>query len=590
MIRAFAPPPSSHPDVAAALSECRRAFMTVGLFSGVVNLLMLAGPLYMLQIYDRVLSSRNVPTLVALSIFLVIAYGFQAGLEVIRSRLVVRIASLLDARLGITVHDAVIRLAIQNRSAAEAHQPLRDLDQIRTFLTSPGPIAIVDLPWAPVFLAICFLIHPWLGIMAFAGGIILLVLTILTERRSRAPTQAMAQDAGLRAAVAELARRSSETVVAMGMASTLAARWQHVNDRYIAAAARASDVVGSYGSLSKILRLLLQSGMLGLGAYLVIRQELTAGAMIAASIMMGRALAPIEIAIANWRSLTAARLSMHRLSAVLAQVPSSRSSLALPKPVRSLDVEHVAVAAPNARAAIVADVHFQLVAGETLGVIGPSGAGKTSLVRNLIGVWQPPRGKVSLDGAALDQWDEEALGRHVGFVSQGVEFFDGTLAENVARMSVEPDTEAVLAAGRAAGAHDMILRLPAGYDTKIGEAAAALSAGQRQRIALARALYGDPFLVVLDEPNSNLDSDGDAALENAIRDLKARGAITIIVSHRAAVLNQCDKVLVLANGAQQAFGPRDSILRKGPMLPSRPAAAAGGNLAVLRDPNTGTGP
>src|SRR5437016_3177658 len=496
--------------------------MTVGLFSGVVNLLMLAGPLYMLQIYDRVLSSRNVPTLVALSIFLVVAYGFQAGLEVIRSRLVVRIASLLDVRLGTTVHDAVIRLAIQNRSAAEAHQPLRDLDQIRTFLTSPGPIAIVDLPWAPVFLAICFLIHPWVGMMPFAGGIILLVLRILTDRRSRAPTRAMGQDAGLRAAVAELARRSSGTVVAMGMASTLAARWQDVNDRYLAAAARASDVVGSYGSLSKILRLLLQSAMLGFGAYLVIRQELTAGAMIAASIMMGRALAPIEIAIANWRSLTAARLSMHRLSAVLAQVPSSRSSLALPKPVRSLDVEHVAVAAPNARAAIVADVHFQLVAGETLGVIGPSGAGKTSLVRNLIGVWRPPRGKVRLDGAALDQWDEEALGRHVGFVSQGVEFFDGTLAENVARMSVEPDTEAVLAAGRAAGAHDMILRLPAGYDTKIGEAAAALSAGQRQRIALARALYGDPFLVVLDEPNSNLDSEGEEALTQAILAVRAR--------------------------------------------------------------------
>jgi PrtD family type I secretion system ABC transporter len=299
-------------------------------------------------------------------------------------------------------------------------------------------------------------------------------------------------------------------------------------------------------------------------------------------------LAPIEIAIANWRSLTGARQSMHRLSTVLAQMPPRRSSIALPKPVQSLDVEHIAVAAPNGKTAIVADVHFQLVAGEALGIIGPSGAGKTSLVRNLIGVWRPARGKVRLDGASLDQWDEEALGRHIGFVSQGVEFFDGTIAENIARMSLESDTDAILRAGRAAGAHDMILRLPAGYDTKIGDASAALSAGQRQRLALARALYGDPFLVVLDEPNSNLDSDGDIALQNAIRDLKTRGAIVVLIAHRPAVLEHCDKVLILANGSQQAFGPRDSILRKGQAVSARPAAA-GGNVAVLRDPNAGTG-
>ena len=583
---AIAPPPTTHPDLAAALKECRTAFWSVAIFSGAVNMLMLAGPLYMLQLYDRVLSSRSTPTLIALSAFLVAAYGFQAGLEVIRSRLVVRIASLLDFRLASNVYDAVIRLAIQNRSAAEAHQPLRDLDQIRSFLTSPGPIAIVDLPWAPIFLPICFLIHPWLGLMAFGGAVILLTLTFLTESRSRAPTRAMTQDAGLRAAVAELARRSSETVVAMGMAATLAERWQRVNDRYLAAAARASDVVGTYGSVSKILRLLLQSAMLGLGAYLVIRQELTAGAMIAASIMMGRALAPIEVAIANWRSLTAARLSMQRLSTVLAQVPSSRSSVTLPKPTCSLDVEHIAVVAPNGRNVIVADVNFQLVAGEVLAVLGPSGAGKTSLVRNLIGVWRPGRGKVRLDGASLDQWDEEALGKHIGFVSQSVEFFDGTIAENIARMSLD----AILHAGRAADAHDMILRLPAGYDTRIGDASTALSAGQRQRIALARALYGDPFLVVLDEPNSNLDSEGDIALQNAIRGLKARGAIVVIIAHRPTVLEQCDKVLILANGAQHAFGPRDTILRRVQPAARAAAAAGGGNLTVLRDPNAGVGP
>ena len=582
MIEVFAPLRQVHPDLAAALKECRRAFLSVALFSGVVNMLMLAGPLYMLQVYDRVLSSRSVPTLVALSVFLVVVYGFQGGLEVVRSRLAVRIASLLDLRLDICVHDAVIRLANRNCSAAEAHQPVHDLDQIRAFLTGPGPIAIIDLPWMPIFLAICFLIHPWLGAMALSGAIILMILTILTQRRSRALTLAMTQSAGARAAAGELARRSSETIAGMGMARTLARRWQQVNDRYLAASALASDVAGSYGSVSRAIRLLLQSAMLGMGAYLVIRQELSAGAMFAASVMMGRAMSPIDVVIANWRSLAGARQSLQRLSGTLRQLPARRTRTDLPKPARALDVEHVAVAAPNGDTAIVTNVHFGLVAGEAVAIVGPSGAGKTSLVRSLIGVWPPARGQIRLDGAALDQWDEEALGRHVGYVGQNIEFFDGTIAENIARMSLAPDTDAVLAAGRTAGAHDMILRLPRGYDSRIGEAATVLSAGQRQRIALARALYGDPFLVVLDEPNANLDGEGEVALQNALRGLKARGAIVVIISHRPTVLEQCDKVLVLGNGAQQAFGPHDAIVRKPPVR--LPRAAVAGNVARLYEP------
>ena len=453
---------------------------------------------------------------------------------------------------------------------------MRDLDQIRAFLTGPGPIAIVDLPWMPIFLAICFLIHPWLGAMALAGAIILMILTNLTERRSRAPTLAMTESAGARAAASELTRRSSETIAGMGMARTLARRWQQVNDRYLAASALVSDVAGSYGSVSRAMRLLLQSAMLGMGAYLVIRQELSAGAMFAASVMMGRALAPIETAIANWRLLAGARQSLLRLSLTLRQLPARQSRTDLPRPARSFDVDHVTVAAPNGNTAIVANVHFGLVAGEALAIVGPSGAGKTSLVRTLIGVWPPARGEIRLDGAALDQWDEEALGGHVGYVAQNVEFFDGTIAENIARMNLAPDADAVLAAGRAAGAHDMILRLPGGYDTPIGEAA--LSAGQRQRIALARALYGDPFLVVLDEPNANLDSEGEVALRDALRALKARGAIVIIISHRPTALDQCSKILVLANGTQQAFGPSDAVLRKAVVRPLRPAVA--GNLAL----------
>jgi PrtD family type I secretion system ABC transporter len=572
---------SVHPDLAAALRDCRRAFAGVALFSGVVNLLMLAGPLYMLQIYDRVLSSRSVPTLVVLSVFLVGAYAFQGALDLIRSRVVVRAAALLDQHLAVAVHGAVIRLAVSNRHPGEGPQPVRDLDQIRAFLTGAGPIAIVDLPWIPVFLLICFLIHPWLGLAATVGGIVLFTMTLLTERASRAPARMAAQDAGVRSVMVEAGRRGGETIVAMGMAGSLAQRWARVNDRYIGAVARLSDVAGSFGSTSKVLRLLLQSMILGLGAYLVIRQELTAGAMIAASIMMGRALAPIETTIANWRAFVAARQSIRRLSEALTRAAPRTAVTALPPPARSLDVEQVTIAAPGTPTPIVTGVHFSLKSGEALGIIGPSGAGKTSLIRALVGIWPPVKGNVRLDGAELGQWDPELRGRHIGFVSQTVELFDGTISENIARMAIAPDVDSVLRAAQAAGAHDLILRLPSGYDTKVGEGGEALSGGQRQRIALARALYGDPFLVVLDEPNANLDSDGELALHQAMLALKARGAILVLIAHRPATLSACDRLLVLANGVQQGIGPRDEILQK--LLGRRVPSPAAGNLKVVSD-------
>ncbi|SRR6266540_1291138 len=577
----FAAGTSVHPDLAAALRDCRRAFAGVALFSGVVNLLMLAGPLYMLQIYDRVLSSRSVPTLVVLSVFLVGAYAFQGALDLIRSRVIVRAAALLDQHLAVAVHGAVIRLAIANRHPTEGPQPVRDLDQIRAFLTGAGPIAIVDLPWIPIFLFVCFLLHPWLGLAATVGGIVLFTMTLLTERASRTPARMAAQDAGVRSVMVEAGRRGGETIVAMGMAGSLAQRWAGINNRYIAAVARLSDVATSYGSTSKVLRLLLQSMILGLGAYLVIRQELTAGAMIAASIMMGRALAPIETTIANWRAFVAARQSIRRLSEALARAAPRSAVTALPPPVRSLDVEQLTIAAPGTPTPIVTGVHFSLKSGEALGIIGPSGAGKTSLIRALVGIWSPVRGNVRLDGAELSQWDPELLGRHIGFVSQTVELFDGTISENIARMAVAPDVDSVLRAAQAAGAHDLILRLPSGYDTKVGEGGEALSGGQRQRIALARALYGDPFLVVLDEPNANLDSDGELALHQAMLALKARGAILVLIAHRPATLSACDRLLVLANGVQQGIGPRDEILQK--LLGRRVPSPAAGNLKVVSD-------
>lgn len=584
MLRRPAPAsPPLHAALAAVLADSRRAFWGVALFSAIVNLLMLAGPIYMLQIYDRVLASRNVPTLVALTIFVVGAFGFQGLLDLIRSRIVVRAAGLLDQRLGDTIHRTVLALSVRGGNAAEAHQPIRDLDQIRSFMTGAGPTAIVDLPWIPFFLLLCFLIHPWIGILALVGAIILISLTIQTERASRGLSRAVNESGGLRTSMAESGRRNVASVVSMGMSGALAARWAKVNARHVEAIGRSSDVVNSYGGITKVLRLLMQSAILGLGAYLVIRQEMSGGAMIAASIMMGRALAPIEVAIGNWRGFVAARDSIQRLSTLLSRLPAERGLTDLPKPSDSLSVEQVTVAAPGGTSAILTNINFRLKAGEVLGIIGPNGSGKSSLSRVILGIWPPARGTVRLDGAALDQWDPDALGRHLGYMSQMVELFPGTVAENIARMAPEPDSAEVLRAAQAAGANDMILRLPSGYDTKIGDGGEGLSIGQQQRIAIARALYGDPFLVLLDEPSASLDGEGEAALQSAIKQLKLRRAIVIQVVHRRSALELCDKVLVLLNGQQRDFGPRDEVLRRMSAPPShgQPPVA---NLKVVGEP------
>ena len=567
-----------------ALSECRRVFASVAVFSGVYNLLMLAGPLYMLQIYDRVISSRSVPTLVALSVLLLVAYVFQALLDIVRSRIVVRVGALFDRRIARIAHGAVIRMAAAARQMGSGHQPIRDLDQIRTFLNSPGPMAIVDMPWVPVFLVLCFLIHPWLGLVAVAGALVMVAVTVLAEAASRKAARAAAQDSELRSTMLEADRRNSETVLAMGMARALTERWGRQNDRFLAGLAHSTDKISGYSSATKVLRLSLQSAILGLGSYLVIKQELTPGSMIAASIMMGRALAPIETAIANWRGFVGARQSMQRLSNTLSQTPPYPQMTTLPNPAQSLEVEDLAVAPPGAQSPIVTRVHFKVTAGDALAIIGPSGVGKTSLLRNIVGIWQPLRGAIRLDGSSLTHWDPEVLGENIGFVSQGIELFDGTIAQNIARMTPDPDSGAILEAARLAGAHEMIAKLPRGYETRIGEAGQALSAGQRQRVALARALYRNPFLVALDEPNSNLDKDGEIALQNCVRELKKRGAIVVIIAHRQSILADCNYVLLLGNGAQLAFGPRDEVLRKVRVMPTPIAAPMAANLKVVTDP------
>ncbi len=562
----------SHSVVASALAACRRPLVGVGLFSGAINLLMLSGSLYMLQVYDRVLSSRSLATLVGITLLLLVAYLLQGFLDAVRVRMLARIGARFDEAVSPKAFEASQRLPLIGARPEQAMQPIRDLDQIRAFLASMGPTAFFDMPWMPLFFAACFLLHPWLGWLAVGGGAVILALTWLTERRSRDATRAQAASAGARQTLAEAGRRNAEALTAMGMAPDFQRRWRAANARHVGDWLASSDAVGGIGAFAKVFRLILQSAVLGLGAYLAILGEVSGGAMIAASILTSRALAPIEIAVAHWKGFVGARQGYGRLKEVL-DTPAfaETTKTELPAPQRSLTAENLIVAAPGRQVPIVHGVSLRLEAGHGLGIIGPSASGKSTLVRALVGVWRPLKGDVRLDGAALSMWDRDALGRHVGYLPQDIELFDGTVAQNIARFRQDTSDEAVIAAARAAGAHELILRLENGYDTVIGEAGTALSGGQRQRIALARALFGDPFLVVLDEPNSNLDHEGDAALTQAVLGVRARGGIVIVVTHRQAAVAGVDQIAMLAEGRIQSIGPKEEIMRK---LMQRPGAPA----------------
>lgn len=530
--------------------------------SGVVNVLALTGSFFMLQVYDRVIPGRSVPTLIGLAVFAGTLFVFQGFLELIRSRLLVRIGMALDARVSGQVYTALMRLPLRTKLPGDGLQSLRDLDQVRSFLSSTGPTALFDLPWMPLYLIICFLFHFWIGMTALAGAIVLASLTLLAEVRTREPAKRANSQAAARNTLAEATRRNAEALQAMGFGARIAERWAGVNADYLNTNATASDLAGTLGTISKVLRMMLQSGILAIGAYLVIHQEATAGIMIASSIMMSRALAPVELAIAHWKGFVSARQAWTRLSQLLAMLPQTATSVSLPAPVSALAVESISVTPPGERRVVVQDVGFALEKGAGLGVVGPSASGKSSLVRAIAGIWLPIRGTVRLDGATLDQWSPEELGSHIGYLPQDVQLFDGTIAENIARFESRPPSDKILAAAQAAGVHDLVVHLPEGYETRIGEAGAALSAGQRQRVALARALYGDPFLVILDEPNSNLDAEGEAALAAAIEEVRARGGIAVVVAHRPSALASLDQVLVMANGRVQAFGPKNEVLGK----------------------------
>ncbi len=541
-----------------ALASCRRVLAGVAAISVVINILYLTGSFFMLEVYDRVIPSRSLPTLVAIGLLAAALYLCQGLLDVIRSRIFVRLGNYLDSAINQQVFQAIEHLSLVQRRI-DPLQPGRDLDQIRSFLSSGGPVAFFDLPWLPFYILLCFLFHPWIGVAAVLGSLILIAITFMTERGTSEPSRAAVGHATKRAAMAEAAHRNAEVVRALGMGRRLAERWNVNNSDYVRETSRASDVALGLGAMSKVLRMAIQSGVLALGAYLVIMGQATAGVMIASSILVARALAPVELAIGNWKGFVAARQSWRRLTIVLADLPS-REMMELPAPSRGVDVRNLHLVAPGDNRIIVADVSFRLPAGSAMGIIGSSASGKSSLARGLVGVWPAARGEVRFDGASITNWSAERLGRHIGYLPQNVELFAGTVAENIARFTPDFLAEDVIAAATAAGVHEMILRLPEGYDSQIGDQGSALSAGQRQRIALARALFGNPFVVVLDEPNSNLDAEGDAALTAAVLSVRARGGIVVVIAHRPSAIKGCDWLLMMRDGRSLMFDLTDRVL------------------------------
>lgn len=553
---------SAKSDLTAALRECSGALIGIVIFSGLMNLLTLTGPIFMLQVYDRVVPSKSIATLLGLGLITAVLYGALGFFDQLRSRVLIRVGAYVDEVIHPKVFKAVVTMPLRTALPGDGLQPLRDLDQIRNFISGGGPAAFSDLPFLPIQIIICFLIHPFIGWATVFGATVIFILTLATDLTVRRLTLQVSEKSSQRLAVLEAGRRNAEALRALGMVGRVAERWAAINRAYEDSHVKVLERSGGFAGISRVFRMMFQSGVLGVGAYLVISGEASFGVIIAASILSARALQPVEQLVANWRGFVASRQGWRRLKATLANFPDNAQPMELPPPKNSLSVESLAVVPPSSQRPAVVDVSLMLHAGNGLGVIGPSGAGKSSLVRAMIGAWMPFRGRVRLDGASLDQWEPDALGRHVGYLPQDVELFAGSVADNIARFEAEADPALIVQAARTAGVHEMVLRLPNGYSTEIGEAGSSLSAGQRQRIALARALYREPFIVVLDEPNSNLDAEGDAALTQAILSIRQRGGIAIVVAHRPSALEGCDLVLAMTNGAVAAFGQKEEVLRK----------------------------
>ncbi|WP_099827777.1 type I secretion system permease/ATPase [Oceaniglobus indicus] len=550
-------------ELAKTRAESRKLFWIVGIFSFFVNLLMLTGPLFMLQVYDRVLGSRSEATLVGLFVLMGFLFLMMGMLDFARGRILSRIGAKFQTRLDRRVFAAMVRkAAVAPEKEEAASNNLRDLEAVQRFLSSPVMTALFDVPWTPVFLIGITIFHPWLGMLAIAGGFLLVIVAILNQVMTKGPVQ-RANQATMRAErMAEQIRVEAEMVRSLGMQGSTFTRWQKLRGGSLEETMAASDLGGSFTATSKTFRLFLQSTMLALGAYLVLQQELTPGGMIAASILMGRALAPIDLALGQWQVVQRAMEGWNRLAVLLSMVPEEPPRTALPRPRALLSVNQVTIVPPGGQQAAVRMVSFDVQPGEAVGIIGHSASGKSTLARALVGIWRPSGGKIRLDGAALDQYEPDVLGQHIGYLPQRVQLFDGTIAQNIARLQPDAKDEDIVTAAKKAAAHDLILKLPDGYDTLVSPAGGMLSGGQIQRIGLARAMFGDPVLLVLDEPNSNLDNEGSEALNGSIRQMKAEGKSVLIMAHRPAAIKECDKLLVMEQGARRAFGPRDEVLRE----------------------------
>lgn len=542
-----------------ALKTYRSILFSTIVFSAAINALMFVGPLYMLQVYDRVLQSRSEMTLLVLTIIAVAMLAIYGLLEWLRSRVLVRAGLRFDTMLSDPLFNRVVTSTI-TQPQAKAQFALVDIDRLREFFTGSGLIAICDVPWVPVFLVVCFIFHPLIGWVATGGAVIIFVLALLNEVVTRKDLNEASNHSQAAQHFANTTLQNVEVIRALGMEENLRGRWNTMHRRMLELQATASDRAGMLLSTSKFVRMVLQVAILGTGAYLALEGEISPGVMIAASIMMGRALAPVDQVVGQWKQVIGARTAYARLKQMFATVPGEEERLQLPRPRGRVTAEQLVVGAPGSRTPIVQGVNFQLEAGETLALVGPSGAGKSSLVRALVGVWAPMAGAIRIDGAELDHWNRTELGSYMGYLPQTVELFAGTIAENIARFR-ETDAEKIIVAAKRAGVHELIQSLPEGYETQIGVGGGQLSGGQRQRIGLARALFDDPALIILDEPNANLDGEGENALVQSLKDLKERGATVIFVSHKTGLLALSDKTLIMADGRMRAFGPTKDVLQ-----------------------------
>ncbi|WP_394114946.1 type I secretion system permease/ATPase [Xanthobacter lutulentifluminis] len=580
-------------DLARLTAGFRSMAIFLFVISGIINVLALTGSFYMMQVYDRALTSGSIPTLIALSVLALGLYMFQGAFDLIRSQILVRVGARFDRSVAPIAHKVVVDMPRLGFSTTEAVERGRDVDTVRNFLGSSGPGAMFDMPWVPIYVGFVYILHPWLGMLVLGGALVLTVLALASEVVSRRLATATRKAALVRNTIADSNARNAEVLKAMGFAGEAVERFRRANLEHLALQTRSNDITGVFGAISRVLRMVLQSATLGLGAYLTMRGDMSAGAIIAASVAGGRALAPVDLAIGNWRSFVAARQAYGRLRETIVALGKLPERTELPPPAASLKVEKITVAAPGNGQVLLSEVAFELKAGQAAGIIGPSAGGKTTLVRAVTGIWPCLRGAVRLDDAEIAHWTEDAIGRHLGYLPQNVCLLDASVAQNISRLASVRDDAAVVEAARAAGVHEMILRLPDGYQTQLGAEGAALSAGQRQRIGLARALYGNPFLVVLDEPNANLDSDGEAALKEAILGIRARGGIAIVVAHRPSALAAVDLVGVVQNGRLKAFGPKEDVLklevmdgrpadrpRVVPAAEAGPAAAAAGEAPL----------